>query len=160
RSGTTYARRRAGATWRPSGRRPAVAEGLREEVEEFLYHEAELLDERRFREWLELFTEDAHYWMPVRDNRLTGPGEGTGELSGRAGTFYSDDTPSPLRLRVERLYPGVAWAELPPSRPRHLISNVRIKRRGEAEVEVQSNFLVYRPRLEHDRDILVGTRTD
>jgi len=71
-----------------------------------------------------------------------------------------DDTTSTLRIRVERLYTGVAWAELPPSRTRHLISNVRIKRRGEAEVEVQSNFLVYRTRLEHDRDILVGTRTD
>ena len=137
-----------------------MADALREEVEEFLYHEAELLDDRRFREWLELFTEDAHYWMPVRDNRLTGPGEVAGELSPREGNFYFDDTLATLRIRVERLYTGVAWAELPPSRTRHLISNIRIKKRSEAAVEVQSNFLVYRTRLEHDRDILVGTRAD
>ena len=39
------------------------------EVEQFLYREARLLDERRFHEWLLLFTEDVRYWMPVRSNR-------------------------------------------------------------------------------------------
>ena len=43
---------------------------LRLEVEDFLYHEARLLDERRFHEWLDLFTEDVVYWMPTRSNRL------------------------------------------------------------------------------------------
>ena len=38
-------------------------------VEQFLYREARLLDERRFHEWLELFTEDVHYWMAGRRNR-------------------------------------------------------------------------------------------
>ena len=41
---------------------------LKEEIEQFLYREAELLDERRYEEWLELFTEDAHYFMPMRRN--------------------------------------------------------------------------------------------
>lgn len=137
-----------------------MGEGLRHEVEEFLYHEAELLDERRFREWLELFTDDTRYWMPVRDNRLQVPGEVAGELSGRDGNFYFDDTKATLRIRVERLYTGAAWAEIPPSRTRHLISNVRIKRESGSEIEVHSNFLVYRTRLEHDRDLFVGTRDD
>ena len=137
-----------------------MGEGLRHEVEEFLYDEAELLDERRFREWLELFTDDARYWMPVRGNRLQVPGEVAGELSGRDGNFYFDDTKAALRIRVERLYTGAAWAEIPPSRTRHLISNVRIKRESGSEIEVHSNFLVYRTRLEHDRDLFVGTRAD
>ncbi|HWM76977.1 MAG TPA: aromatic-ring-hydroxylating dioxygenase subunit beta, partial [Methylomirabilota bacterium] len=41
---------------------------LKQEIESFLYREADLLDERRYEEWLELFTEDAHYWMPLRRN--------------------------------------------------------------------------------------------
>jgi len=135
-------------------------ERLRRDVEEFLYQEAELLDERRFREWLELFTEDAHYWMPARESRLTGPGEVAGELSKPGENFLFDDTKKTLGTRVERFYTGSAWAEIPPSRTRHLISNIRIKPASGSEIEVRSNFLVYRTRLEHDRDIFVGTRTD
>lgn len=135
-------------------------ERLRREVEEFLYHEAELLDDRRFHEWVELFTEDAHYWMPTRDSRLTGPGEVELELSKPGENFYFDDTKKTLGIRVQRLYTGSAWAEIPPSRTRHLISNIRIKPGSDAGIEVRSNFLVYRTRLEHDRDIFVGTRTD
>jgi len=41
---------------------------LRQDIEDFLYHEAELLDERRYEEWLDLFTEDTHYFMPMRRN--------------------------------------------------------------------------------------------
>jgi 3-phenylpropionate/cinnamic acid dioxygenase small subunit len=137
-----------------------VDDGLRGEIEEFLYHEAELLDERRFREWLDLFTDDARYWMPVRENRLTLPGAVAEELSPGRENVYFDDTKATLRTRVERLYTGVAWAELPPSRTRHMISNIRIRRRGDAEIDVQSNFLVYRTRLEHDRDLFVGARAD
>ena len=135
-------------------------ERLRRDVEEFLYQEAELLDERRFREWLELFTEDARYWMPARESRLTGPGEVAGELSKPGENFLFDDTKKTLGIRVERFYTGSAWAETPPSRTRHLISNIRIRPGSGSEIEVRSNFLVYRTRLEHDRDIFVGTRTD
>ena len=46
-----------------------VAPDLLREVEQFLYHEARLLDERRFHDWIELFTEDVHYWMPTRSSR-------------------------------------------------------------------------------------------
>ena len=135
-------------------------ERLRRDVEEFLYQEAELLDERRFREWLELFTEDARYWMPARESRLAGPGEVAGELSKPGENFLFDDTKKTLGIRVERVYTGSAWAETPPSRTRHLISNIRIKPGSGSEIEARSNFLVYRTRLEHDRDIFVGTRTD
>ena len=43
-------------------------EDVTREVEQFLYREARLLDERRFHEWLELFTEDVRYWMATRSN--------------------------------------------------------------------------------------------
>ena len=137
-----------------------MSEGLRAAVEDFLYHEADLLDERRFEEWLELFTDDARYWMPVRDNRLSGPDDPARELEEPGGNYYFDDTKETLRIRVERLYTGSAWAETPPSRTRHLVTNVRIKRDTDGEVEVQASFIVYRTRLEHDRDLFVGRRTD
>lgn len=133
---------------------------LRETVEDFLYHEAELLDDRRFREWWALFSDDTIYWMPVRKNSLTGPGEVSAELEPLGGNYYFADNKEALRLRVERLYTGSAWAESPPSRTRHLVSNIRVKREIGAEVEVLSNFLVYRTRLEHDRDLFAGGRID
>ncbi|MGH9034150.1 MAG: aromatic-ring-hydroxylating dioxygenase subunit beta, partial [Acidimicrobiia bacterium] len=49
---------------------PRVDVELQHEIEQFLYHEANLLDEREFQDWLELFTDDIHYWMPTRYNRL------------------------------------------------------------------------------------------
>jgi biphenyl 2,3-dioxygenase beta subunit len=133
---------------------------LRHEIEDFLYLEAELLDERRLREWLDLFTDDAHYWMPVRHNpldRLKSPDE---ELSKPGESYYFNDSKESLRLRIERLYLKTAWAEMPPSRARHLISNIRIKGDDGVEIEVQSNFMVYRTRMEKDEDLFVGMRKD
>ena len=83
------------------------------------------------------------------------------ELSKPGETAFFDDTKETLRMRVARLDTGTAWAETPPSRTRHLISNIRIKgANGHAEFDVHSNFLVYRTRLDTDQDIYVGTRQD
>jgi 3-phenylpropionate/cinnamic acid dioxygenase small subunit len=133
---------------------------LRCQVEEFLYLEAELLDDRKLREWLELLTDDVRYWMPIRHNTAERPQEIADELSKPGEGYYFDDNKQNLRLRVERVYSKSAWSELPPSRTRHLISNVRIKKDNGAEIEVYSNFLVYRTRLESDKDMFVGTRQD
>lgn len=133
---------------------------LRQKVEDFLYLEAELLDERRHREWLELFTDDARYWMPIRYNPYQRPEELDDELSKPGEAYYFNDTKETLRTRVERLYSKTAWAEMPPSRTRRLISNIRIKKDDGSEIEVHSNFFLYRTRLEKDQDILVGTRKD
>jgi 3-phenylpropionate/cinnamic acid dioxygenase small subunit len=133
---------------------------LRQRVEDFLFLEAELLDERRLREWLELFTEDLHYWMPVRHNPLERAEELLGELAKPGDSYYFNDNKESLRIRVERVYSRTAWAETPPSRTRRLISNVRVKGHGGIETEVHSNFIVYRTRMERDEDFFVGTRRD
>jgi 3-phenylpropionate/cinnamic acid dioxygenase small subunit len=133
---------------------------LRHQIEDFLYLEAELLDERRLREWLQLFTDDLRYWMPVRHNPLDRPAELSEELSNAGESFYFNDTKETLRVRIERLYSKTAWAEMPPSRTRHLISNIRVKQDDGNEMEVDSNFIVYRTRMEKDQDIFVGTRKD
>ncbi len=133
---------------------------LRREIEDFYYLEAELLDGRKLREWLELFTDDVHYWMPIRHNTFARPEELCEELSKPGESYYFNDDKETLRLRVERVYSKTAWAEMPPSRTRHFISNIRIKQDNGVEIDTHSNFLVYRTRMEKDRDVFVGTRQD
>ena len=131
---------------------PAYAEVL-----EFLYHEAELLDAGRFIEWLELLAEDLTYRLPVRLNR----GRGEGADYSKATEIFSDNLAS-LQLRVRRLGTGYAWAETPPSRTRHLVSNVRVRTtENSAELDVLSYFLVYRNRSsESTADLFSGERQD
>jgi len=133
---------------------------LRHRIEDFLYLEAELLDDRKLRDWLDLLTDDVRYWMPIRHNTLERPDDVAEELAKPGEGFYFDDDKKSLSIRVERVYLKNAWAEMPPSRTRHLISNVRIKTDDGSEIEVHSNFLVYRTRMETDQDIFVGTRQD
>ena len=133
---------------------------LRFSIEDFFYLEAELLDDRRLREWLDLLTDDIRYWMPIRHNTLDRPDELTEELSKPGEGYYFDDDKKSLTIRVERVYARNAWAEMPPSRTRHLISNIRIKNDDGVEIAVHSNFIVYRTRMETDQDMFVGTRKD
>ena len=137
-----------------------MASDLRHQIEDFYYLEAELLDERKLREWFDLLAEDIRYWMPLRHNPMERPSDVVEELSKPGEGYYFDDDIKSLKIRVERAYSKVAWAEVPPSRTRHLISNVRVKKDDGNEIEVHSNFLVYRTRMETDKDIFVGTRQD
>ena len=134
---------------------------LKEEIEAFLYREAELLDERRYEEWLDLFAEDAHYFMPMRRNV---PRDEPEREFTRAGTDVNwfDEGKDTLTRRVKQILTGVHWAEEPPSRTCHLICNVQVSAAGSspAEVTVKSRFLVYRNRVETETDVLVGRRED
>lgn len=122
-----------------------------------LHGEAEMLDNGRFSEWLELMTEDLIYRMPVRLN-----------LSRKARPDYSHETEifsdnlASLRLRIQRLGTDFAWAETPPSRTRHLVTNVRVRKTSNPqEVEVFSYFLVYRNRSSYSTaDLFSGERQD
>ena len=133
---------------------------LRHRIEDFYYLEAELLDERKLREWLALLTDDVRYWMPIRYNPLERPNDIADELSKPGEGYYFDDNVTSLKIRVERAYSKNAWAEVPPSRTRHLITNIRLKKDDGNELEVHSNFLVYRTRMETDKDMFVGARQD
>jgi len=132
---------------------------LKEEIEAFLYHEAELLDERRYEEWLDLFTEDAHYFMPMRRNV---PHDEPEREFTRAGTDVNwfDEGKDTLTRRVKQILTGIHWAEEPPSRTCHIVSNVQVLAADPAEVTVKSRFLVYRNRVETETDFLVGKRED
>ena len=132
---------------------------VKQEVEDFLYHEAELLDERRYEEWLDLFTEDARYWMPMRRNV---PADELEREFTREGTDVNwfDEGKDTLTRRVKQIRTGVHWAEQPPSRICHIVSNVQILDAGPDEVRVKSRFLLYRNRVETETDFLVGKRED
>jgi 3-phenylpropionate/cinnamic acid dioxygenase small subunit len=131
------------------------------EINRFLIFEARLLDERRFEEWLDLFAEDATYWMPGRTNPWQS-GDVADSINKPGDLAIFEDTKATLTTRVERLRTGLAWGEDPPSRTRHLITNVEIEPvQDDAKIlEVRSNFMVYRAQLEDDKDIFVGSRED
>ena len=131
---------------------------LKFEVEEFLCLEASLLDERRLDEWLAMCTDDIHYWMPIR--RTTTAKEVANEFTKPGGMAYFDDDKEALALRIERLKVGRAWAEDPPSRTRHIVSNVRVLDSNGDEVDVAVNFQLYRSRLDSEEDRWIGRRED
>lgn len=111
------------------------------EVYGFLMHEAQLLDEHREREWLDsCCAEEVTYLMPVRETRERGAGDGFSDEM-----FYFEEDRGSLELRVRRLETEYAWAEDPPSRTRHFVTNVRVEpdESGE-ELFVRSNLLLYR----------------
>jgi phthalate 3,4-dioxygenase beta subunit len=129
---------------------------LHDEVHQFLVTEAELLDARRYDEWIELMTEDVRYRMPVRVT--TSPGED----AARERMHHFDEDLWSLRRRVERFATEHAWTEDPPSRTRHLVTNVRAYP-GEREEEtlVRSYLLLFRSRGDvRTPDFVVGERTD
>jgi 3-phenylpropionate/cinnamic acid dioxygenase small subunit len=129
------------------------------EIEEFLYAEAELLDERRFEAWLDLLTDDIRYWMPMRRNVKFGEQarENTRE---RQDMNWFDEGKTTLQQRVQQLMTGVHWAEEPLSRVCHMVTNVQIVHTTALEVTVKSRFLIYRNRLQDETDFFVGKRED
>jgi 3-phenylpropionate/cinnamic acid dioxygenase small subunit len=129
------------------------------EVEQFLFDEADLLDTWQFDEWLTLLAPDIHYWMPTRTNRLHR--QRHLETGGPLDAAYLDETYEHLEQRVRRLRTGMAWAEDPPSRTRHMVSNVRVRSTEiDGAFELDCSFFVYRTRLEREMDMFVGRRTD
>ena len=134
---------------------------LKHEAEEFLFLEADLLDQRRFAEWLDLLTEDLVYFMPIRRN--VKHGQHAAHENTREGEDISwfDEDKWTLAKRVEQIQTGVHWAEEPLSRVCHMVSNVRIlEHRSDQEIVVGSRFLVYQNRNEYENYTLVGKRTD
>jgi biphenyl 2,3-dioxygenase subunit beta len=131
---------------------------LQHEIEQFLYAEAELLDESDLHAWVALFTDDVRYLMPTRTNRLRR--ERGQEIGKETDLAFFDDDKKSLEARVRRLDTGVAWAEDPPSRTRHLVTNVRIEPLAGDEYAVRSYFFLYRSRLRTDENLFVGRRHD
>jgi 3-phenylpropionate/cinnamic acid dioxygenase small subunit len=115
---------------------------LHREVEDFLFLEAEYLDDNRLRDWHALFDAEIVYQMPIRVTRERSAGPGF-----VADAFHMKEDWYSLQTRIARLETEYAWAEDPPSRMRRFVTNVRV-RPGERddEIGVKSNILIYRSR--------------
>jgi len=137
---------------------------LTQEIAEFLYREAEILDERRYDDWLALLADDIRYWMPMRRNVKYGEEEREFTRE-RQDIAWFDEGKDTLIRRVKQIQTGIHWAEEPVSRISHLVTNVQLVEAtpsvAEArEVTTRCRFLIYRNRVETETDILVGKRED
>jgi p-cumate 2,3-dioxygenase beta subunit len=119
----------------------------RSTVEDFLYHEAALLDEWRLTEWLALCEPDVTYRVPSAQTRGEDP---------QASLYLVADDAARLRARVARLLDPHAHAEFPHSRTRRLITNVRLVAREDGVLRVEANFVVHRFRRGGDVRTYVG----
>jgi p-cumate 2,3-dioxygenase beta subunit len=110
----------------------------RSEIEDFLYAELELLDAWKLDEWLALFAPEGRYVVPPLDRRDAGDD---------SGLFVINDDRERLASRVRQYLGPSAWAEIPHSRTRHTVANVRV-RADDGVLLVRANFVVYRFRHE------------
>lgn len=136
-----------------------LAETIRQyEVERFYTTEAALLDAHRFEEWVQLFSDDTHYFMPIRRTRLRR--ELAKEFTKPGEIAFFDETKQTLMGRAAKIATGTAWAEDPPSRTRHVVTNIRVVEDRGDELDVESNFLLYRTRLKSEETTWIGSRKD
>ncbi len=126
----------------------------------FYIAEAWLLDERRLREWLDLFTDDMLYFMPRRKNVLRRELDREVPPIGTDLPFFEDDRKL-MEVRIQRLESGSAWAEEPPSRTRHLVGNLMIEEvDDDGTVRAKSAFICHRSHGETDSALYSGYRRD
>jgi 3-phenylpropionate/cinnamic acid dioxygenase small subunit len=132
---------------------------LEAEIERFFSAEAELLDERRFDDWLALLHDDIRYWMPIARNVRFNQPELEYTREGVEANWF-DEGKDTLKKRVLQIQGGDHWAEEPRSRTTHMVANVRVEKVEGDDITVKSRFIVAGFRLEHDVDIFIGKRVD
>lgn len=131
---------------------------LQWEIEQFYYHEACILDDRQYNDWLDLMAEDIVYQMPLRIDRTR-----RDERRFKSGDeiMIFDDNKKRMATRVKRLLSGTAWSDDPRARARHMISNVQIAAGDQPdEIKVTSAFLVYISRMDEPPSLFSGRRND
>src|SRR6478609_7782551 len=100
--------------------------------QEFIAHEARLVDEQRFDEWLELFAEDGRYWVPLA---------GAAQQEGAAYNALADEDRLLLWLRVQRLKNPRAHSQHPKSRCQHVLQPPQVLHADDAGCELRTPFL-------------------
>jgi p-cumate 2,3-dioxygenase beta subunit len=120
----------------------------RSRIEDFLYHEASLLDDWKLDEWLALFTDDARYEVPATDLPR--------DASPETNLFYIADDAYRLNERVKRLHKKTAHSEFPRSKTRHVVSNVRVLESDATGCRVSVAFVTYRTKDGHT-DTYIGS---
>ena len=123
--------------------------------EDFLIHEARLLDERRFHDWMELFCDDGTYWVPAVPNQSS--------PFNQASLFYDDR--ELMKTRIDRLEHPRIHIQTPPSRTAHLVGNITVASGDAAPAHsptgdfvVTSTFMMTEYRDEQQR-VFAGRQT-
>jgi len=116
---------------------------IQRKVEKFLYFQAEVLDERRWEEWLDLFADDGVYWMPASKDQEGGEGQ--------PNIFYEDY--HLMNMRIRRVEHPYAHSQAAGHRTSHVVSNVIIQNEDldKGEVIVSSRFHMVEYRLDDQR---------
>ncbi len=138
---------------------------LKADIEDFYFREADLLDDRRFRDWLDILADDISYFMPIRRNVKFGQHAARENTKIGEGISWFDEDKWTLTKRVEQILTGVHYAEEPLSRICHMVSNVQIRGarpdlEQPRELDVTSRFLIYQNRVEYETYTFVGRRND
>lgn len=112
-----------------------LPEGVRREIEAFLYFEARLADESQYDAWEKLVTDDMHYWVP----------KGTADYDPNERLSYINDNRARLATRIRQLMTGVRHAQTPPSPMRRIVSNIEVLAADDiaGTYTVASNFVLY-----------------
>ena len=118
----------------------------RADCEDFLIHEARLLDDARFDEWLTLFTPEAHYWVPSEPNQKSS--------LDTVSLMYDDRRL--LETRVRRLSSPKIYSQEPRSRTSRIVTNVTIESAANGVTKVRSKFVLVEYRREEQR-LFAGT---
>lgn len=139
-------------------------------LERFYFHEARLLDNRQYQQWLAMVTEDVRYLMPARGNPMVDNSERGQEhiISVERELEDGNSLGCPIReegyihlmLRVERAFKINSWSEQPPARTRRLVANIEVMSREGDDWSVLSNFHLYYARPGNDSVIYSGQRRD
>ncbi len=139
-------------------------------LERFYFHEARLLDNRQYQQWLELVDEDIRYIMPSRTNLMVDNRERGKEqmISVERELEGSESMGCPLReegyvhlmVRVERAFKINAWSENPPARTRRIVGNIELMNRDGNQMQLLSNFHLYYARPGGGNFIYSGQRRD
>jgi benzoate/toluate 1,2-dioxygenase subunit beta len=99
-------------------------------VEQFLYRQADLLDQKRWEDWIGLFTDDGVYWMPPEPSYKTWDG---------TPAIFAEDK-NLMRVRMGRVLHPDAWSQRPLWGTNHVVSNVIIENESAQEIRVRSRF--------------------
>ncbi len=113
------------------------------DIVEFLFHEARLLDDRLFEEWLELYTDGASMWVPT----------GLDQDPDDSQVSIVSESKSFMEYRVQRLRHPAIYSQLPPAQATRLVSNAVVEEAGDdaKDTVVRSSFVMVESRLEQQR---------
>lgn len=144
--------------WELSGEQPVSLEEQRE-IEQFYYREARLQNRGDHRQWLDdLVDKEIHYWLPVYEVRYRQDNRGGPTIGDPA--IYNDNW-ADLDFRIRRMETGMVWMEDPPTRIRHVITNIETYQGATpGSYEVYSNVHVYRNRRQREESTMSAGRED